>query len=169
MYKPNMRQRFFKWIRQRVLKLDPGAMLPMWAFWLKCAFFPIWAIRASANEEFYYNPEYDIFTIYGKKYRGTLFRSFADGGISLNKPLQFIDRGDAVTIQTIEGVLMGFRSDYDFRVYMHKTFDGYWHTETFLSPELLAEMKDNAAIRRFIQEEFLVMIGRGIEALKGEA
>lgn len=53
-----------------------------------------------------------------------------------------------------------------FRLGMFLTSDGYWNTQTVLSPELLAEMKDNPAIRECIKEDYQIMIQRAFDELE---
>ena len=51
---------------------------------------------------FSYNPETDVMEIEGMRYTGSLFRSFAAGGLALETPMKIVKRDNGViTLQTI--------------------------------------------------------------------
>lgn len=98
MKKPSWNERLFWWIVEKVFRHPSHMIFPQHLIALRWALCPIsmltwWMAR---NWIFYYDISRDIFTIYGMKYAGSLFRSLAKNGLNVGAWMRIVKREDGI-------------------------------------------------------------------------
>lgn len=86
----NARLKIMDWLIKRA-KVSSGEVLPKWLRFIKHVLFPFEFLYAK-NLYIKYDPLRDMFTIYGIKYSGALFRSWASSGVPTGTKFILEDR-----------------------------------------------------------------------------
>ena len=93
--------RLFYWLIEKVSRHPEGDVFPLYVMVMRWMIMPFDSFRWYLNLNdhlFRYDPQQDVFTIYGMKYSGSLFRSFSHGGVRIGAWIRIVSRNDGKLI-----------------------------------------------------------------------
>ena len=91
-----MKTKIWRWLRDKVFRIDEGSILPKRVLIVRSIIFPIGTIRYWPTADPRWEPWDDVFYIFGNRYSGAMFRDFARNGMLEGTLFRFMNCKDGI-------------------------------------------------------------------------